>query len=79
MSRTADSCNGYATSTLSSVGGSERSRIRVISLGLANLSMLAYEASFGGANPQLLSAAVNLCSGSQCFDKWHIFANVAKF
>lgn len=38
-----------------------------ITLGLANLSMLASEASFGGGNPLLLSAAVSLCSGSTLF------------
>ena len=38
-----------------------------ITLGLANLSMLASEASFGGSNPLFLSAAVSLCSGSTLF------------
>lgn len=38
-----------------------------ITLGLANLSMLVSEASLGGSNPILLSAAVSLCSGSTLF------------
>ena len=38
-----------------------------ITLGLANLSMLVSEASFGGSNPILLSAAISLCSGSTLF------------
>lgn len=38
-----------------------------ITLGLANLSMLVSEASFGGSNPIILSAAISLCSGSALF------------
>ena len=38
-----------------------------ITLGLANLSMLVSESSFGGSNPILLSAAISLCSGSTLF------------
>ena len=38
-----------------------------ITLGLANLSMLVSEVSFGGSNPIILSAAISLCSGSTLF------------
>ena len=38
-----------------------------ITLGLGNLSMFVSEASFGGGNPLLLSAAVSLGSGSTLF------------